>query len=154
MPDAFGTIPAPGTTVVAEVKPGDVLASYSPPPLIKGGTIKTSQTTPAGGGAAVPTGIVRAGQALDYEAATKKYIITVAGTAAVGVLLQDVDTSKGDVLGNIIMSGTLKAERVIGFGAVRDAAGFVTTTGNIAGLGSRTINRSAEAGLLGDYIRF
>lgn len=150
MPDAFGTIPAPGTAVLAEAKPGDVLASYSPPPLIKGGTIKANQTSV---GAA--TGIVAAGQAVDYEAATKKYILTVAGTAAVGVLLQSVDTSKGDALGNVILSGTVKASKIRGFGATATGTwpnNTITAMGNIAGLSARTITRSV--GGVDDYIKF
>jgi hypothetical protein len=147
MPDAFGTIPAPGSTVVAEVKPGDVLASYSPPPLIKGGTIKANQTS-----VGAPTGIVKAGQAVDYEAATKKYILTVAGTAAIGVVLQDVDTSKGDALGNVILSGTVKQKRIRGFGATASGPDTITAIGNIAGLSARTIVRSV--GGVDDYIKF
>jgi hypothetical protein len=148
MPDAFGTIPAPGSTVVAEVKPGDVLASYSPPPLIKGGTIKANQTSTGAG-----TGTVIAGQAVDFEVATKKYIITAAGTAAIGVLLQSVDTSKGDALGNIILSGTVKRNKVLGFGGTV-VGGAITATGNIAGLSARVIDRSTEADNAGDYLKF
>ena len=150
MPDAFGTIPAPGSTVVAEARPDTILASYSPPPLIKGGTIKANQTST---GAA--TGIVAAGQALDYEVATKKYVLTVAGTAAVGVLLQAVDTSKGDALGNVVFSGTLKAKKVRGFGATATGTypnETITAMGNIAGLTARTIIRSV--GGVDDYIKF
>ena len=150
MPDAYGTIPAPGTSVVAEAKPGDVLASYSPPPLIKGGTIKANQTSTG-----APTGTLIAGQAVDYEAATKKYIATVAGTAAVGVLLQAVDTSKGDALGNVILSGTVKAAKVLGFGGTVTGTYpniTITALGNIAGLSARTITRSA--GGVDNYIKF
>lgn len=150
MPDAFGTIPAPGTAVIAEARPGDVLASYSPPPLVKGGTIKANQTSTG-----CPTGIVLAGQAVDYEAATKKYIITAAGTAAVGVLLQSVDTSKGDALGNVILSGTVKAAKVLGFGGTVTGTYpvlTITALGNIAGLSARTITRSA--GGVDNYLKY
>jgi hypothetical protein len=150
MPDAFGTIPAPGSTVLAEARPGDVLASYSPPPLLKGGTIKANQTSTG-----CPTGIVLAGQALDYEAGTKKYIITAAGTAAIGVLLQSVDTSKGDALGNVLLSATVKAKKVLGFGGTVSGTYpnlTITALGNIAGLSGRTIVRSV--GGVDDYIKF
>lgn len=138
MPDAFGTIPVPGTTVKALVKPGDILASYSPPPLIKGGVIASGQTSTG-----ATTGIVSAGQVLDYNTGTKKYIITAAGTAAVGILLQDVDTSGGDALGNVILSGTVKKMKIIGFGG---------TPGTITGLSARTIVRSV--GNADDYVKF
>jgi hypothetical protein len=139
MAEAYGnTLVPPGTSQVAEVKPGDVLASYSPPPLIKGGTIK--------GGA----GLLAAGTVMGLEAATKKYIAytdTGAGDPAVGVLMEAVDTGAaspaGDKLGNIIMRGTVKMDKLTGY----DAAA-------LADLNGRVINRSTEGSNAGDYIAF
>ena len=50
------------------------------------------------------------GRSWTTRQATGKYIIS-GGTTAVGILLQSVDTSKGDVLGNVIMSGTVKQDK-------------------------------------------
>jgi len=144
MVDATGNIlEVPGTSQVAEVKPGDVLASYSPPPLIKGGTVKAGQ------------GLIAAGTLMALEVSSKKYVKYVGGGTAdpaVGVLYEAVDTGSGgappagtnkDRLGNIIMRGTVKLDKLTGYDAgARDD------------LNGRVINRSTEAGDAGDYLAF
>jgi hypothetical protein len=111
MPEAFGDVLyTPGTSQVAEVKPGDILAAYGAGILKKGVTIKGGQ------------GLLVAGQVIARETATKKYVAYDTGGAggaevARGVLAEGVNTGTGtspvgDMLGNIIYGGTLKLSKL------------------------------------------
>jgi hypothetical protein len=137
MAEAYGNIlDPPGFKTVAEVKPGDILASYSPPPLVKGGTLSSGQ------------GLVAAGTVMALNTSTKKYVPYVAagpnGTGnPTGVLYEPVDTALGDKLGNIIMGGQLKRDKLIGLDA-----------GAITALNGRVIDRSTEASNVGDIFAF
>jgi len=115
MAEAFGNIlDPPGTGQVAEVKPGDILASYARFTQ-KGVTIKGGQ------------GLLAAGTVLGRETSTKKYLAyndsnSPAGIGvARGVLRENVETGTGgtakDKLGNIIMSGIVKYSKLVGIDA-------------------------------------
>lgn len=109
----------PKTGAVAEVKPGDVLASYSPPPFIKGGTIKGGQ------------GLIAAGTVMAYETATKKYVKYNNGGSggaeiAKCVIRDAVQTGTGgapptgtdeDKLADLIFVGILKSANLVGWDA-------------------------------------
>jgi hypothetical protein len=115
MADAYGNpLDPPGTSQVAEVKPGDILASYARFTQ-KGVTLKGGQ------------GVLAAGTVLGRETATKKYLAyddanSPAGIGvAKGVLRENVDTGPSgapkDKLGNIIMSGIVKYSKLVGYDA-------------------------------------
>ncbi len=111
---AFGNIAPPSYSQKAEVKPGDILASYSPPPLIKGVTIVKNTTAGPNGDGKIPAGTL-----LGRITASKKYgeYADAAGDGrgvARGVLLQSVDISQSDQLGNIVYRGTLKYSKLRG----------------------------------------
>ncbi len=106
---AFGNIPSPTFSQKAEVKPGDILAAYSPPPINKGVTIKSGQN-------------LVAGAALARETATKKYVAYSPGGAGgvgtvKGFLRQSVDATGGDKQGNIVLGGVLKLSKLTASGA-------------------------------------
>lgn len=137
MAEAYGNIlDPPGFKTVTEVKPGDILASYSPPPLIKSGTFGSGQ------------GLLVAGLVVARNTVTKKYVPYVSAGAngagtPIGVLLQGVDTSLGDKLGNIIMGGQVKIEKLTGLDA-----------GAVTALNAREITRAGVAGTAGNYLAF
>lgn len=111
MPDNFGDIiPVPGTSGVSEVKPADILASYA-------------RFTQKGVTIASGNGKILAGTLLGRVTASKKYAPYVDGNSngtevCRGVLRQTVDTTSGDRMGNIILSGILFDSKLVG----RDAA--------------------------------
>ena len=128
MAAAVGNLPVPSTGAVTEYKPKEIMASYSPPPFIKGRTIKK-----VGGGGAIAAGTV-----LARETATKKWIAYNNGggggaEVAKGVLLEDVDTTAGDVLGNIVFEGQLKYSLLVGLDAngIADLNGRVDTDADL-----------------------
>jgi hypothetical protein len=100
-------IKVPSNSSVAEVKPGEIIASYARFTQ-KGVTLKGGQ------------GTLVAGTVLGKETATKKYLAYNDGNSpagigvARGVLRQTVDTTDGDVLGNLVVSGILKNDQIIG----------------------------------------
>lgn len=110
MTDAYGNIievpgqSGPGT----EVKPSDIIASYSPPPLIKGATIE--------GG----NGVIVAGTLMQRNSSSKLREPYTSGPAE-GFLLETVDTGTGGSsqtrMGNIVLAGTLKLSKLVGLDA-------------------------------------
>lgn len=112
MPDQFGDLPVPGTSGVSEVRPSDILASYAR------FTQKGCTVAKIGVGAKILGGTV-----MGRVTATKKYVpySDAAGDGsqvALGVLRQSVDTTDGDKLGNLVVSGIIKDSKLVG----RDAA--------------------------------
>jgi hypothetical protein len=113
-PDQFGDVLVPpGISSVAEVKPGDIWASKTGSEYVKGRTIKK-----VGAGAVIAAGTVMA-----RETATKKYVVYADGGSggaevAKGVLLESVDTSTGEKLGNIVFGkAILKLSKLTGLDA-------------------------------------
>jgi hypothetical protein len=108
MADRYGNIlEPPGQTQGTEVKPGDILAAYGAGILKKGITLKKDQ------------GVLVAGLVLGRITATKKYVAYANGASdgtevARGVLMEGVDTTGVDKLGNIIYGGTLKLSKLTG----------------------------------------
>jgi len=100
-------IKVPSNSSVAEVKPGEIIASYARFTQ-KGVTLKSGQ------------GTLVAGTVLGKETATKKYLAyndsdSPSGIGvARGILRQTVDTTGGDVAGNIVVSGILKNDQITG----------------------------------------
>jgi Bacteriophage lambda head decoration protein D len=112
MPDAYGNVvKVPGTSGTSEVKPAEILYSYA--------KFTQKGVTLAGG-----QGLLAGGTVLGRVTATKKYVAYTDGATggagsdtARGVLRQPVDTSKGDVPGNIVISGILKRSKLVGLTA-------------------------------------
>ncbi len=113
---AFGNVVPPTFSQKAEVKPGDILASYDR--LIQKGVTFVKNT--AAGPAA--DGVIPAGQLVGRITASKKYgeYSEAAGdgrNVARGVLRQSIDVSKSDVLGNVVYGGVLKYSKLRGHDA-------------------------------------
>lgn len=73
MADAYGNvIRAPGSSSKARVNDDELLFSYSPPPFIQGGTLKTGQ------------GVVPLGCPLERDSATGLYVISGSDTRLIG----------------------------------------------------------------------
>jgi hypothetical protein len=110
MADAFGNVvKVPGTGGASEVKPAEILYSYA--------KFTQKGVTLAGG-----QGLLAGGTLLGRATATKKYKAysnaASDGTEVCrGVLRQPVDTSKGDAVGNIVVSGILKRSKLVGLDA-------------------------------------
>lgn len=110
MADAYGNVLyVPGTSAVSVVSPEEILFSYAKFTQ-KGVTLKKGQ------------GVIAAGTLLARETATKKYVkYNDAGSGgaevAKGVLRQSVDTTNSDYLGNIVISGILKYDKLTGVDA-------------------------------------
>jgi hypothetical protein len=110
MAEAWGNVlDPPQTGVVAEVKPGDILAAMGHGIIKKGVTIKGGQ------------GLLVAGQAIARETATKKYVKYATGGSGgadvcKGFLMEAVETGTGgtskDKLANIVEGGTLKRSKL------------------------------------------
>ena len=111
--------PAPGYGVGTHTVDDELLASYSPPPLQKGITLKPGQ------------GILPLGTLLAYDVATKRYVKTTSTSAAKGFLRRTTNTGSTPqaqvFLGNIVQRGTLKLS------AVSTANSGVTLTGLLGG---------------------
>lgn len=97
-------MPAPTLDVGRHVTDEELLASYSPPPLQKGVTLKPGQ------------GILPYGTLLAYDASSKRYVKTTDTGAAKGFLRQTTNTgAPGETrvfLGNIVQRGTLNLSAV------------------------------------------
>lgn len=115
-------IPLPGTSSVNEVKPADILYSYSRLTQ-KGGTIKK-----VGAGS-----VIEAGTVMAFDSGSKKYVAYSGGDAAKCVLRQTVSTVDGDAAGNLVFGGVLKLDLVIGLdaGALTDLGAREDTDRNI-----------------------
>lgn len=73
MADAYGNVlRAPGSSSKARINDDELLYSYSPPPFIKGGTLKTGQ------------GVVALGTPLERDSATGLYVISGSDTRLIG----------------------------------------------------------------------
>lgn len=113
MPGEFGDIiPVPGTSGVSEVKPADILASYA-------------RFTQKGVTLVAGSGVIAAGTLLGRITASKKYKAYANGNSdgsetAVGVLRQSVNVADGDSMGNIVVSGILFEDKLIGDDANSD----------------------------------
>jgi hypothetical protein len=112
MAEGFGDVlVTPGLTSVAEVKPGDVIAAMGQGILVKGVTLLADQ------------GTLAAGTVLGQITASEKYVAydddgTDDGRrVARGVLLETVNTTGSDKLGNIIYGGVLKNSALVGIDA-------------------------------------
>jgi hypothetical protein len=98
--------PAPTLTSGGTTVDDELLASYSPPPLQKGITLKRGQ------------GILLLGTLLAYEASSKRYVKTTDAAQAVGFLRRTTntgaagDTSFPEFVGNIVKKGQLKLPKV------------------------------------------
>ncbi len=143
MPETYSdVIPVPGQTTGTAIAPADLLASYSPPPLIKGGTVATGQ------------GALPAGTPMALNSSTKKYVAYANGGGTgtgvcVGILMEAVDTTSspaGDKMCNIIMRGTVKHARV--------AARSNYHAGILTDLNARIIDRSTAGSNDEDYLAF
>lgn len=92
--------PAPGYSTGAHTVDDELLASYSPPPLQKGVTLKPGQ------------GILPLGTLLAYDATSKMYVKTTDSGAAKGFLRRTTNTTTDPdaqvFLGNIVQRGTLR----------------------------------------------
>lgn len=90
----------PGVGATKTVSPPEeILYSYSPPPLIKGGTVKAGK------------GIIRDGEPMKLEADGKTYEkVATPFTNAVGVCKTAVDCTTEAHLINIIFGGTINAK--------------------------------------------
>jgi hypothetical protein len=98
-------IHVPSQSSVAEVKPGEIIASYARFTQ-KGITLEAGQ-------------VLAAGTVMGKVTASKKYAAynnsNSDGTeVARGVLRQDVDTSDGERQGNLVVSGILKLDQITG----------------------------------------
>lgn len=102
-------IHVPSNSSVSEVKPGEILASYARFTQ-KGVTIAAGQ-------------VLAAGTVMGKVTATKKYQAYDNGNSpagigvARGVLRQAVDTTDGERQGNIVVSGILKHDQLVGLDA-------------------------------------
>lgn len=120
MADNYGNagLKLPGTSTVAEIKPGQIWAGYGQNQNVKGATLKAGQ------------GILPAGTVLAYQTSSKKYVLyNNAGSGgaqdAKGILLERTDTTNGDVLANIVLGGDVKLSALSGL----DAAAIVDLNG-------------------------
>jgi hypothetical protein len=111
MADAYGNVMrAPGTSTKARVNDVEVLYSYSPPPLKKGGTLKVAVN--GAGGTALQPGLPMA-----YVTATKTWQPALAaGTDAVAFLVTGVDSGAASDIPkqiNFIARGVVKLDVVL-----------------------------------------
>lgn len=102
----YGELPVPGTSSVAEVTQDEIL--FSTVGLVqKGGTIAAGQN-------------LDYGQVIARLTASGKYVALGPTTAtdgsqtAVGILRRAVDATNGDQLGNIVLAGSIKADKIVG----------------------------------------
>lgn len=106
---AVNEIPQPGITEVAEQRDKEILASMVPPPAMKGGTFLAG------------SGLIASGTVVGRLASGKYGIYADAGAGgldtAVGILRSAVDTTNGDVPGNICLSGRFKLDQLVGLTA-------------------------------------
>jgi hypothetical protein len=116
-----------GTTEATQLRDKEIFYAMEPDPLIKGGTIAK-----VGAGAIIASGTV-----LGRIAASGKYGVyddtAVNGLqVAIGVLWTHVNTTLGDVEGNIIFSGVLKLDQLVGLdnAAIADLNGRVDAVAN------------------------
>lgn len=108
MTTSYETIPVPGYT--------SPTATYTDPEILystNGGFTQKGVTLGSG------QGILLAGTVLGQRTADKRYYVynnaaTDGTQTAVGVLRKNADTSKGDVQGNIVITGILKYNMVSG----------------------------------------
>lgn len=101
-----------GTTEATQMRDKEILFSMEPAPLVKGGTIAK-----VGAGAVIASGtllgrITASGKYGVYDDAAVNGLQT-----CVGVLWTHVDTTAADVEGNIIFSGALKYDQLVGIDA-------------------------------------
>jgi len=100
----------PGTTQRGPVGGEEIMAAYSPPPLIKGITIPSGE------------GVLEAGTVMGRVTASKKYVAyddtAVDGSqVARGILRNSIDCTDADGLGDLVMSGIVKLSKIIGLDA-------------------------------------
>lgn len=112
MAEGFGDVlQVPGTSEIAEVKPGDIIAAMGHGLYQKGRTLLKDQ------------GLLAAGTVMARVTASKKWVAyNEAGTddgrrVAAGILRENVQTDGEDVFGNIVFSGILKNSKLVGVDA-------------------------------------
>ena len=113
-------VKVPGTDSVSEVSPGDILASYAR--LTQRGCTVLKESSGE---------VIAAGTVLGRITASGLYVpydedgVDDGREVAVGVLRQAVDTTGGNALGNIFISGIIKYDLLVGIdaGAVADLNG-------------------------------
>jgi hypothetical protein len=100
-------LPSRDTTAALFQK--EILYAYSPPPLKKGCTLRPG------------SGLIAAGTVLERHTASKQLQPRTGTNTCVGILYQSADTggvgSTAPVGGNIIQSGVLKLDQLVGLDA-------------------------------------
>lgn len=116
-----------GTTEATQQRDKEIFFAMEPDPLIKGGTIAK-----VGSGAVIASGtllgrITSGGKYGVYDDGASNGLQT-----CIGVLWTHVDTTAGDVEGNIIFSGVLKYDQLVGIDAngIADLKARVDTVEN------------------------
>lgn len=128
MSDNYGdVVKLPSQTPVSDqVRPSDILASYSPPPTVKGGTFRGGSGVIAGG--TVVAKVTASGLFVPYDDASVEGGVAT----AVGVTYETIDTGADagvNFAGNVILSGTLKHDQLTGL----NAAGIADLNGRVVG---------------------
>ena len=129
---------APGFSRGTEVKQKEIL--YSMEGLLqKGVTLKPN------------SGVLEAGTPLQYDSATKKYVVATAAANVVGFLRIATDTADPQKLGNIVLGGVVRLSAIPATAGVTDGT---VTNGVAANLAAMVTALNGTLNLQFGYIKF
>jgi hypothetical protein len=112
---------APGFSRGTEVKPKEILYSMSGL-LQKGVTLKPN------------LGVLEAGTPLQYDSASKKYVVATAPANVVGFLRIASDTADPQKLGNIVLGGVVRLSAIPVVAGVTDGTVTAGVPANMAAM--------------------